>query len=95
MLNERGAAFEYREYTKAPLNADEIRAVLGKLGVSPAQVLRRRDKAFAANALSGDEPDDVLIELMAQNPGLLQRPIAVVGDRAVIGRPVENLLALL
>lgn len=97
MLNGRGAEFRYREYTKEPLSEDEIRRVLGLLGATPKDVLRTRDAKKAG--LSGDETDDELIAAMAETPGLLQRPIGIVealeGERAVIGRPVENLLSLL
>ena len=92
MLKEHQIAFSYREYKKDTLSADEIRGVLAKLGVGPRAVLRTRD----ANklGLSGDESDTVLIDLMAEHPGLLQRPIGIVGDQAAVGRPIENLLVL-
>ena len=95
MLNEEGAEFRYREYTKEPLSATEIRDVLGKLGLRPGDVLRKRDAAYKAAGLTGDESDEALITQMAAHPTLLQRPIGVLGDRAALGRPVENLLALL
>lgn len=94
MLNERGIDFEYREYTKDPLDEAEIRDVLAKLGMQAKDVLRKRDKATKELGLTGDEGDDVIIPHMAKNPGMLQRPIGVVGDKAVVGRPVENLLEL-
>lgn len=93
MLNEQGADFTYREYTRQPLDEAELRALFAKLGVGPAAVLRKRDAKKAE--LSGDEDDDTLIAAMAANNRLLQRPILVVGDRAVVGRPVENLRELL
>jgi len=62
--------------------------------MSPVQVLRKNDKAYKENGLTGDEPDERLIDLMAQHPTLLQRPIGVLGKRAVLGRPHENLLTL-
>ncbi len=92
MLNENGIAHTYREYTRDPLTAVELREVLAKLGVGPRDVLRKRDAAKAE--LRGDESDDELISLMADNPRLLQRPIGVVGAKAVVGRPVENLLTI-
>jgi arsenate reductase len=92
LLNEHSVDFTYREYTREPLDEAELRAVLAKLGVGPRAVLRGRDAKKAG--LSGQESDDALIALMAQNPRLLQRPIGVVGDKAVIGRPAEALLAL-
>jgi len=95
LLKEKGAEFRYREYTKEPLSAAEIREVLGKLGVGPQVVLRKRDKAYKAAGITGEESDEALIALMAEHPTLLQRPIGVLGDRAALGRPVENLLTLL
>ena len=93
MLNEHGVEFVYREYTKDPLSEAEIRAVLAKLGCSANAVLRRRDAKKAG--LTGVESEDDLVALMAENPRLLQRPIGIVGDRAVVGRPPENLLGIM
>lgn len=93
MLDERGVTYTYRDYTKQPLDAAELRDVLDKLGVSAREVLRKRDAGPAG--ITGDEPEDVLIAAMAANNRLLQRPILVAGDRAVLGRPVENLVELL
>jgi arsenate reductase len=92
LLKAEGIEYTYREYTKDPLTEEEIRDVLSKLGCGPQDVLRGRDAAKAG--LTGDESDGELIALMAQNPRLIQRPIGVMGDGAVIGRPAEALLAL-
>jgi arsenate reductase len=92
LLNEKNVAFTYRDYDKEPLDAAEIRAVLAKLHLTAADVLRSRDAAKAGVSAADDE--DTLIAAMAANNALLQRPIGVAGDRAVMGRPVENLLEL-
>ena len=92
MLNEHGIEHTYREYTKQPLSESELRSVLTKLGVGPRDVLRKRDATKAG--LTGEESDDSLIALMAENPRLLQRPIGVVEGRAAVGRPPEALLTL-
>jgi len=92
LLNEHGIAHTYREYTKDPLSADELRDVLAKLGMSAKEAMRKRDAKKAG--LTGEEGDDVLIAAMAGNPRLLQRPIGVVGDKAAMGRPIENLLTI-
>ena len=94
MLNEAGVEFTYREYTRSPLSEDELRRVLGMLGVGPKALLRKRDKAFGELGLTGQEPDDVLIGHMATHPTLLQRPIGVLDGRAIVGRPAERLLEL-
>ena len=93
MLDAHGATYSYREYTKAPLDAAEIRAVLTKLGMTARELLRTRDANKAG--LGGEESEEELIALMAGNPRLLQRPILVVGENAALGRPVENLLTVL
>ena len=66
--------------------------MLTKLGLGPREVLRKRDANKAG--LTGQESDEALIALMADNPRLLQRPIGVVGNKAVVGRPPEALLTL-
>ena len=93
MLQDRGIAFTYREYTRDPLSAQEIRDVLAALGVSARDVLRSRDAKKAG--LTGDEGDDALIAAMADNPRLLQRPILITDRGAAVGRPVDALEAVL
>ena len=95
MLTERGVEFTYREYTQQPLDEAELRDVLARLGLAAKDVLRKPDAKKLGLGLSGQEGDDVLVPLMAQHPTLLQRPIGVAGDRAALGRPVENLLELI
>ena len=65
-----------------------------KLGVEPSALLRKNDKAYKENKLTGKESAKKLIALMAKHPTLLQRPIGVSGRKAVVGRPIENLLEL-
>ena len=95
MLDEAGAEYRYREYTKEPLTQAEIKRVLKMLGLGPKDVLRKNDKAFKELGLSGDESNAALIKHMAEHPTLLQRPIGVLGGKAVVGRPPERLLELL
>ncbi len=95
MLNEKGIGYRYREYTEEPLSEEEIKEVLSMLGMPPGKVLRRNDPAFREQGLTGNEPDRVLIRKMAEHPTLLQRPIGVLGDKAVLGRPPELLLSLI
>ena len=92
MLNDNGIEFEYREYKKEPLSKKELQSVLKKLGVGPRDVLRKRDATKLG--LSGDESDAELVDLMVDNPTLLERPIGVVGKKAAVGRPPEALLEL-
>jgi arsenate reductase (glutaredoxin) len=90
LLDGKGIEYRYREYNREPLSEKEIRDVLRKLGLRPRDVLRKNDLGF-----TGEEPDQELIAAMARHPTLLQRPIGVLGDRAVVGRPPERLLELM
>lgn len=94
MLDGEGISYRYRDYVREPLSEDEVRRVLGLLGVGPREVLRKNDRAYREAGLDGSEDDDLLIALMAEHPTLLQRPIGVVDGRAVLGRPPERLLEL-
>lgn len=94
MLKAEGVEYRYREYRREPLDEAELRLLLRRLGVAARDVLRRNDAAYRELGLTGDEPEAVLVGHMARHPTLLQRPIGVHGDRAVVGRPVERLLAL-
>lgn len=94
MLDERGVEYRYREYTEEPLSEAELRRVLARLGLAAREVLRRNDRAFKDLGLTGEEDDDALVAHMARHPTLLQRPIGVLGKRAVVGRPVDRLLGL-
>lgn len=94
MLDEQNIEYRYREYTKDPLSQREIKALLRKLDLPVREVLRKNDKAFKENRLTGDEPEARLIHLISIHPTLLRRPIGVTNDKAVIGRPVDRLLEL-
>jgi len=94
LLRDHDIPHTYREYTEDPLSESELRDVLTKLGLPASAVFRKREKEGKELGLKGDEPDDVLIPHMAAHPRLLQRPIGVWGDRAAVGRPIENLLEL-
>jgi arsenate reductase len=94
LLDAKGVAYRYREYTQEPLSQKEIKEVLARLGLTAHDVLRKNDKAFKENGLTGRETAAQLIKMMAQHPTLLQRPIGIQGKKAVIGRPPERLLSL-
>lgn len=66
------------------------------LGVTPREILRTKDPAYAELGLeSGKQSDAELLALMSKHPGLIQRPIVVRGKKAVIARPIEKIDALL
>jgi arsenate reductase len=96
LLKERGVDFEAINYYETPLTEANLRVLLKKLGLTAREILRNDEPvARQLNIRKKDFSDDELIGLMAKNPDLIQRPIVVRGDQAVLGRPPENVEKLL
>lgn len=96
LLETRGLSPVVVRYLETPPSAAELRALLGKLGIGARQLLRGGEDEYAALGLADEQLDDAtLIDAMASHPKLIERPILVVGDKAVIGRPPEKVLELL
>jgi arsenate reductase len=97
LLDEHGVDYEGVEYHEVGVSEDTIRELLRKSGLGARDVLRTREPLVAElGLLDGDGvSDDELIALMAQHPKLLQRPIVVRGERALLARPIERALELL
>lgn len=96
LVEELGADAEIVQYLKQPLDAAALREVLAKLE-DPHTDLVRRDSHFIKLGLSDDDvaTDDQIVELLVAHPRLMQRPLAVTADRALIGRPKERIAELL
>jgi len=96
LLRDKGIEFDAINYYEQPLTVEQLRELLGKLKLSPRGVLRKDEPITRKLQLSKrDLSDDELIELMVENPDLIQRPIVVRGKKAVLGRPPENVEKLL
>ena len=95
LLEERGVDFETRLYLEAPLDEAELRALGERLGRAPIDFTRTKQAEFAEAGLSKDADDDAILAAMAKTPILMERPVVVRGSRAAIGRPPEDVLALL
>jgi arsenate reductase len=91
LLEEHGAEFEAINYYETPFTEADLLALLKKLGL-PAHEILRKDEPLAKQLGIGkkDFSDKELIALMVKHPDLIQRPIIVRGDKAVLGRPPEN-----
>jgi arsenate reductase len=97
LLDDAGVGYRVVEYLKSPPTRAELEHLVAILMGPPAALVRTGDAAFrelgvGASALS--EPAAV-VDLLVAHPGLMERPVLVVGDRAVIGRPPERVLDLL
>ncbi|SFQ05834.1 arsenate reductase [Geopseudomonas sagittaria] len=96
LLEARGLQPRVVHYLETPPSAAELRELLGKLGYSARQLLRSGEEAYQTLNLTDPALDDeALIAAMHAHPRLIERPILVVGDKAIIGRPSERILELL
>ena len=93
LLAERGIDFERVEYQVEGLTRPQLLELIAKANVKPAELLRMREPA--ARELADAADDDAIIDAMVERPELLQRPIVVNGERAVLARPVERVLGIL
>ncbi len=96
LIEARGLKPKIVEYLKTPPSEAELKALLMKLGLRPRDILRTCEPLAAELGLKDDGvKDEALIASMVANPVLIERPIVVNGSKAAIGRPPENVLAIL
>lgn len=86
--------FECVNYVKEPLSADELKRLLRYAGLRPHDALRTNEAAYKRHVAGRNLSDDQLVRIMADHPEVIQRPIVVLGDKAVLARPVEKLAEL-
>lgn len=91
ILNNSKQDFEVVDYIKNPLSEDEIKDLLKKLNFSPLQLVRKNEAIWKENYKGKDLSDSEIIKAMSEHPKLIERPIVVNGNNAVICRPTENI----
>jgi len=95
LLEQRSISPTIVDYLKNPPTRAELEDLVAKLGCRVADIVRTSEPEYRAFIESGGQPTDAaLLELLAREPRLLQRPIVEIDDRAVIGRPPEHVLEL-
>ncbi len=96
LLEERGLNPNVVRYLETPPDAATLKALLAKLGIGARQLLRSGEDEYKSLDLANPAlTDEQLIAAMAEHPKLIERPILVAGDKAVIGRPPEKVLEIL
>jgi len=96
LLRESGIPYEKINYYIEPLSRKKLTELLGKMNMKPRDLLRKGEAVYKELGLAEDKfSDSELIALMVEHPDLIQRPIVERGDRAVLGRPTENVKELL
>ncbi|ERI49594.1 arsenate reductase (glutaredoxin) [Pseudomonas sp. NPDC077649] len=96
LLEARGLQPTVVRYLETPPSAEQLKSLLGKLGISARELLRSGEDEYKTLGLADASLSEAqLIEAMVRHPKLIERPILVAGDKAVIGRPPEKVLELL
>ena len=95
LLEERKEDFDIYKYLDENPTTQEISELLQKLGITPRELMRTKEDIYKELNLKEENDDKKLIEAMANNPKLIERPIFIKGNRATIGRPIENIIEIL
>lgn len=95
LLEEKGVEAEVVKYLDTPPTVDELKELLGMLGMAPRELMRTKEAIYKELDLKNESDDEKLIEAMVANPKLIERPIVIKDGKAVVGRPIENVIELL
>lgn len=95
LLQEKGVEPEIVLYLQTPPDKEELKAILAKLGIKPEQLIRKGEPDYKEKFKGKTLTDEQWIEAMLTYPKLIERPIVISGDKAVIGRPPVNVLDLI
>jgi arsenate reductase (glutaredoxin) len=96
LLRESGIPFEKVNYYQAPLTEKKLAKLIRKMKIKPRELLRTSEPVYKELGLrAADLSDAEIVSLMIKHPDLIQRPIVERGNRAVLGRPTENVNSLL
>jgi arsenate reductase len=94
-LKESGKDFELINYLENTPSVEELTALIAQLNIKPFDLIRKTESIYKENFKGKNLRDAEWIEVMVQNPILIERPIVVVDGKAVIARPTERILEIL
>ena len=95
ILENSGKEFEIVKYLEDVPSEKELSEIIKLLGIAPIQLIRKTEKIWKEEFKGKELTDSEIIKAMVQNPKLIERPIVINKNKAVIGRPPENILELL
>jgi arsenate reductase len=94
-LEDSGKEFEVIKYLENVPTFDELKSIIEKLNIKPIELVRQKEKIWIENFKNTTMTDDEIIQAMIGNPILIERPIVINGNKAVIARPLEKAVAIL
>ncbi len=95
LLEESGKDFEIVKYLENIPSADELKDIINLLGIAPIELVRKNEAIWKTEFKNKDLSDEEIIEAMINNPKLIERPIVINNNKAVIGRPPEKILEII
>ena len=95
LLQERTSEVKIIEYLKTPPTKEELRSIVKKLNIEPEALIRKGEAIFKENFKGKDLTDDEWVNVMVENPKLIERPIVINNGKAAIGRPPEKVIEIL
>ena len=96
LLQENNISPEIILYLENTPSKSELKEILAKLGITARDLLRKGEEAYKEHGLQDESlSDDQVIDAMTVSPKLIERPIVVAGNKAVLGRPPENVLDII
>ncbi|MCB9224462.1 MAG: arsenate reductase (glutaredoxin) [Crocinitomicaceae bacterium] len=95
IIEDHKVKVEIINYLENPPSKEEIKAVLAKLGLKAQDIIRTSESEFKEKYKGKKLSESEWIDVLVKNPKLIERPIVIKGEKAVIGRPPENVLQLL
>lgn len=95
ILETRKADYEVVKYMDELLSIEKLKELITLLKIQPIELVRTNESIWKENFKNSDLTDDELIAAMAKHPKLIERPIVVNGNKAVIGRPTQKILDIL
>lgn len=96
LLRQNGIEPSIVEYLQTPPTAEELKEILAQLGMTPRELMRKKEAVYAGNELDNSSlSDDDLIQFMVEHPILIERPIVLANGKAALGRPPEQVLEII
>ena len=91
LLKESKQGYKIIEYLKETPNFDELKSIINLLGITPLELIRKNESIWKKNYKGKELTNDEVIRAMTEHPKLIERPIVINKEKAVIGRPPENI----
>ncbi|WP_425075519.1 arsenate reductase (glutaredoxin) [Psychroserpens sp. S379A] len=95
ILENSGKEFEVIKYLDEPISEEQLKKLIGMLGIQPIDLVRKNEAIWKSDFKGKELSDNEIISAMVKHPKLIERPIVVNNGNAVIGRPAENIKALI